>query len=182
MKGVDKMRKALVVVDMQRDFIDGKLGNKECQAVVSKVVDVIRSGEYESIIITRDTHFDGYMNTQEGRKLPVEHCIYNTDGWMLDKDVDDAIKAQAVRTYTVDKSTFGSLKLADILKNDFSEYDEIDFCGVCTGICVISNVAIAKAALPEVKVCVIENACACVTPDTHKTAIEAMRTFQVDIV
>lgn len=179
------MRKALVVVDMQNDFIDGVLGNAECQAVVPKIVGMIENGDYSSIVVTRDTHYEhGYLNTQEGKKLPVVHCVKNTDGWNINADIMKAIdsKKPYISLFTIDKNTFGSLTLIDVLQDELSDCDEIDFCGVCTGICVISNVAIAKATLPETKICVIEEACACVTPDTHKTAIEAMKTFQVDII
>lgn len=176
------MKKALVIVDMQNDFIDGKLGNRECQAVVPQIVDIINTGDYNAVIYTKDTHTDNYLDTQEGKKLPVRHCIYDTEGWLVNKDIIDALYDKKVETYSINKSTFGSLELAEVLQENYSDYDEIDFCGVCTGICVISNVAISKAALPEVKICVIENACACVTPDTHRNAIEAMKVFQVDII
>lgn len=178
------MRKALVVVDMQNDFIDGVLGNAECQAVVPKIVDIIENGDYSSIVVTRDTHYNDYLFTQEGHKLPVIHCVRYTDGWNVNANIMKAIdsKKPYISLFTIDKNTFGSSTLIDVLQKELSDYDEIDFCGVCTGICVISNVAIAKAALPETKICVIEDACACVTPDTHKTAIEAMKTFQVDII
>lgn len=181
------MKKALVVVDMQKDFITGCLGNEECRAVVDQVVDVINSREYRHVFITKDTHHDNYMETQEGKKLPVEHCIVGTDGWKLDERVDEAIKKQfeAKNTTVVQKGSFGSIALGDMLREyrmRAGEDVEFYFVGVCTGICVISNVLIAKAALPESKICVIEKACACVTPESHKTAIEAMKTCQVDVI
>lgn len=178
------MSKALVIVDMQNDFIDGVLGNKECQGVVSKIVDLIKSKNYSSIVVTRDTHNSNYLKTQEGKKLPVAHCIKGTNGWYINSKISSAIDSikYSISYFEIEKDTFGSLLLADVLRVEFDHYDEIDFCGVCTGICVISNVAIAKAALPDTKICVIEDACACVTPETHKIAIEAMKNFQVDII
>ena len=115
------------------------------------------------------------METQEGNKLPVPHCIWNTDGWQIVSGIEVPANAKIF-----DKPTFGSVNLATYIKDN--AYDEVVFCGVCTGICVISNVALVKAFCPETKVIVLENLCACVTPESHKTAIEAMKTFQVDIV
>lgn len=182
------MKKVLVVVDMQVDFTTGCLGNAECAAAIPEVVNVIKSGDYDKVIVTKDTHQTDYMSTQEGQRLPVPHCIENTEGWEIQEEVWKA----CTETYsgkdlvTVCKPTFGSLDLAAVLqsyaKGVAGEELEIYFVGVCTGICVISNVMITKAALPEARVCVIERACACVTPDTHKTAIEAMKTCQVDVI
>lgn len=185
------MKRILVVVDMQYDFTVGRLGNKECRSVIDKVVDVINNRDYEYIILTKDTHQSNYLDTQEGRKLPVIHCVENTPGWMIHEDVYKAVQSRLnpENTVTLNKSSFGSIELIDVLNKIISKIDtdnnertEIEFVGVCTGICVISNVLITKAAFPEHKVSVIEEACACVTPETHKTAIEAMRTCQVDII
>lgn len=179
------VKKILIIIDMQNDFITGCLGNKECEAVVKNVVDVINNGDYSNVILTRDTHHDNYPDTQEGRKLPVPHCIKNTEGWEINKQVMDAVNSKYNHKdiHIIDKPSFGSLELAAFLgcMKTYKD-DEIDFVGVCTGICVISNVLLAKAAVPETKICVIENACACVTPESHKTAIEAMKTCQVDII
>lgn len=182
------MKKVLVVIDMQRDFTTGCLGNAECAAVIPEVVKVIKSGEYDKVFVTKDTHQTNYMSTQEGQRLPVPHCIENTEGW----EIQDEVWKACIETYsgreliTVCKPTFGSLDLGKLLqsyvKSNDGEECEIHFVGVCTGICVISNVMIAKASVPEVSVCVIEKACACVTPESHKIAIEAMRNCQVDII
>ena len=180
--------KTLVIVDMQNDFTSGALGNAECEAVVPEVVSLVNSKEFDKIILTRDTH-DGklYLDTQEGKKLPVPHCIKGTDGWQVRSEIMEAVeKNYDKKDYVIiDKPTFGSTDLACTLEYIFKNNQnklEIYFCGVCTGICVISNVALVKAFLPESKVCVVEKACACVTPESHRTAIEAMKTFQVDIV
>lgn len=177
--------KVLAVIDMQNDFLTGVLGNAECANTISQVVDVIQNGNYDYIFLTRDTHQENYMETQEGKKLPVPHCINNTEGWEINADVMEAVKEKYAGKYTiVDKPTFGSVELATKLKEICENTcdTEIEFVGVCTGICVISNVLLAKANLYEAQVKVIEKACACVTPDTHRTAIDAMKTCQIDIV
>ena len=182
------MKKVLVVVDMQVDFTTGCLGNEECKAVISEVTDVIKHGEYDRVYVTKDTHQKNYLCTQEGQRLPVVHCVENTKGWEIDASVWQA----CIDTYagkdlvTICKPTFGSLMLGQMLQTYAEHFPqeelEIHFVGVCTGICVISNVMIAKASVPEARVCVIERACACVTKESHQTAIEAMRTCQVDII
>lgn len=177
------MRKVLVIIDMQNDFTSGVLGNERCEAAVGKVCELVEKGGYDSFILTRDTHKEDYMNTQEGSKLPVPHCIEGSEGWQIREEIMEAVKKAASddNILIIDKPTFGSLELGKLFEKEYSDA-ELHFCGVCTGICVISNVALAKAALPEVKVCVAENACACVTEESHRTAIEAMKTFQVDII
>lgn len=189
------MKKILVVVDMQNDFTTGPLGNKECAAVIPEVISVMQNTEYDRIIFTKDTHQDNYLQTQEGKRLPVPHCMEGTKGWEIVPSV--AAAAEGTITEVIHKPTFGSVALGETLKKysesmiktqrnaDHKTEDaevEIDFCGVCTGICVISNVMIAKAFVPEARICVIEKACACVTPQSHQTAIEAMKTCQVDMI
>lgn len=181
------MKKLLCIIDMQNDFLTGCLGNAECAAAVSKVVDVIREMDFDRVILTKDTHTEAYMDTQEGRKLPVIHCVKGTEGWEINDEVQKAVEDKYTKDQyeVVEKPSFGSVSLGQILKayrDSVDEAVEYYFVGVCTGICVISNVLIAKALLPEEKVCVIEKACACVTPDTHQTAIDAMATCQVDII
>ena len=178
------MKKILVVVDMQNDFITGALGNAECQATVEKVVDVIKNNKYDNIFLTRDTHHDNYMETQEGKNLPVPHCIENTAGWEIVDAVSEAVAVcRDADVKIIDKPTFGSVELGAILRDIYEKEDAIiDFCGVCTGICVISNVMIAKANCPEAEIRVFQDACACITPESHRTAIEAMRLCQVSII
>ena len=182
--------KILVVVDMQKDFITGALGNDECRAAVGNVVNLIKSGSYDTIFATLDTHTEDYLKTQEGSKLPVEHCIIGTDGHTLDDNVEQALGevSAKVKIEYVEKETFGSPELGMAIGHLYKyaklsgDSLTIDFCGVCTGICVISNVLIAKANAPEASIEVVENACACVTPQSHNTAIEAMKMCQIDII
>lgn len=180
------MRKVLIVVDMQNDFIDGPLGNAECQAAVSPVVDVIRSGVYTDIILTRDTHHDNYLETQEGKKLPVVHCIENTQGWEIHPAVMQAASEQAALIHKepviINKPVFGSMELAAWIREHVTPEDQIDFVGICTGICVISNAMLAKAVAPETPIRVVKDACACVTPASHQTALDAMALCQIEIV
>lgn len=178
------MKKILIVVDMQYDFITGPLGNKECEASVPQVVKVINEGNYDQIIMTRDTHQPNYLETREGKNLPVVHCIENTPGWEIVDEVKAAVEASGcLDVKVINKPSFGSTLLGDLLLDSYNKDDiHIDFCGVCTGICVISNAMIAKAKCPEAEISVIEKACACVTPDSHNTAIEAMKLCQIEMI
>ena len=179
------MSKVLIVVDMQNDFVTGSLGNERCQAIVPNVVERIMSEEYSAIIVTRDMHDEQYLSTQEGSFLPVEHCRRGTNGSNLVTEVYEAIEASraVADIYEIDKSTFGSFTVAELLNEEIDFVPEcIDFVGVCTGICVLSNVIITKTALPEVPVNVFANACACVTQDSHDTAIKSMKLLQVNIL
>ena len=171
------MNNILVVVDMQNDFIDGALGTKEAVAIVPNVVAKLEAFDGK-VIFTRDTHFADYMETQEGKNLPVKHCIKDTDGWQI---------CEALRKYCqddiFDKPTFGSRELGEYLikVNGEEKIDSITFVGLCTDICVISNVMLTKAFLPEVPVVVDASCCAGVTPETHKNALEAMKVCQVKV-
>lgn len=167
------MSKALIVIDMQNDFITGPLGNSDCQSVVPKIVQIIQQGSYDKIIFTRDTHSRDYLQTQEGINLPVEHCIRDTKGWNIIDELSDIADQHTI----IDKITFGSMELPGQLK----EMEEIDLVGVCTGICVISNAMILKAAYPEARISVIASATACVTPKSKQTALDAMELCQITI-
>lgn len=172
------MKNVLVVVDMQNDFIDGALGTPEAAAIVPAVKKKIE--EFDGIVLfTRDTHSESYLETQEGRNLPVKHCIRGTKGWEI-RDELDALR----RTEPIDKVTFGSSDLGPRLRtiNDIEGISSITFIGLCTDICVISNVMIAKAFLPEVPVIVDSNCCAGVTAESHNNALEAMKVCQVEIL
>lgn len=167
--------KILVVVDMQNDFIDGALGTPEAVAIVPYVKEVIESFDGK-VFFTRDTHFANYMDTQEGKNLPVPHCIQGTPGWEIHPDLE------ALRTTeAIDKLTFGSSALPQVLAKE-EKIDSITFVGLCTDICVISNVMLTKAFFPEVPLFVDAKACAGVTPQSHKNALEAMKVCQVTIV
>ena len=166
--------KCLVVIDMQNDFIDGALANPEAQKIVDKVADYIRNFD-GCVYYTRDTHTDDYLETQEGKRLPVVHCIYGTPGWELNDKIDDAIR---IGNGFFNKRTFGSLSLGESLKG----FKEVYFCGVCTDICVISNVLIAKAAAPETRIVVLKDLCAGTTVENHEIALKAMANCQVDII
>lgn len=177
------MKKILIVVDMQNDFITGPLGNDECRAVVPKVVDLIKNGEYDRIIYTQDSHDDDYLETNEGKHLPVKHCVVGTKGWKLVPEVEEAFETYEMDNLPVDgfvKDTFGCLDLAESFT--YMENAQIDFCGVCTGICVISNAMLTKAAAPEANIRVIADACACVTPESHERALAAMEMCHIEIV
>ena len=169
------MSKILIVVDMQNDFIDGALGTKEAAAIVPYVKDVIESFDGK-VYFTRDTHFENYMETQEGANLPVPHCIKGTDGWQIRAELD-ALR----RTEAIDKLTFGSSALVDVLKAE-KDIESITFVGLCTDICVISNAMVVKAFFPEVPLIVDAKGCAGVSPDSHQRALEAMKVCQIKII
>lgn len=179
------MKKVLVVVDMQKDFINGALGTKEAQLIVQNVIDMInkcRSEGYE-IIFTRDTHHEDYMDTQEGKKLPVPHCYEGTEGWEIDNNI--RILALKNTDKIFNKPTFGSIELMNYLvalNNETEGGIEVTLIGLCTDICVISNAMLTKAAMPEIPVTVVENCCAGVTPATHNNALEAMKMCQINII
>ena len=172
------MQDILVVVDMQNDFIDGVLGTKEAVAIVPKVEERIRNFK-GTVLFTRDTHESWYLDIQEGKKLPVPHCIRNTEGWQIRNELDSLRK-----TEPIDKETFGSTDLAAelVAMNIDDEIGSITFVGLCTDICVISNALLVKAALPEVPIILDAACCAGVTPESHETALKAMKACQIDIV
>lgn len=171
------MKKILVVVDMQKDFINGALGTKEAEAIVDCVAETVKCFDGE-VIFTRDTHNENYLETQEGRNLPVPHCIQGTDGWQLDKKLE-CLRTDSMKIF--DKPTFGSMALAAYLKTQ-EDLESVTLVGLCTDICVISNALLIKAALPETEIRVIEKCCAGVTPQSHKNALEAMKMCQIKIV
>lgn len=173
------MKNILIAVDMQKDFIDGALGTKEAEAIVDNVARTVKNFDGE-VIFTRDTHYDNYMDTQEGKNLPVPHCIKDTEGWQIDKKLAAIIDADSsIKIF--DKPTFGSVELAEYLKRS-GGIEKVTLIGLCTDICVISNALLIKAYLPETEVSVIESCCAGVTPESHKNALEAMKMCQIKIV
>ena len=167
--------KYLIVVDMQNDFITGSLGSKLAEAIVPNVVEKVKNYD-GTVIFTRDTHFADYMDTQEGKNLPVKHCIKDTTGW----EICNGLKPYANKV--IDKITFGSVDLPNVIKEYGEEIEEIELCGLCTDICVISNAMILKATFPEVKIVVDSNCCAGVTEESHQTALNAMKAVQIDVI
>lgn len=173
------MRKILIVVDMQNDFIDGALGTKEAEAIVDAVCEKICSYPAEDVIATMDTHSEDYLTTQEGRNLPVSHCIKGTDGWQIRPEI--AALLSAAKIY--EKPSFGSVDLARDLEELSKEEElELELVGLCTDICVVSNAFLLKAAMPEVKISVDAACCAGVTPAAHQAALVTMQSCQIHVL
>ena len=173
------MKKLLIVVDMQNDFVDGALGTKEAEAIVDNVAKKISDFDGD-IYATYDTHFGNYMDTSEGKKLPVPHCIKDTAGWQLNEKVQTALDKKG---YTkVEKITFGSVDLPQIIADKYKEEIEIELIGLCTDICVVSNALLLKAHFPDIKISVDSSCCAGVTPEKHKAALETMSSCQIDVL
>jgi len=180
------MKKILVVVDMQNDFITGSLGTKEAVAIVPNVLEKIKEYDINDIYVTRDTHQANYMTTNEGKHLPVEHCIENTWGWELEDSVKKAVEGAKI----VNKPTFGSTELAAILAKVYEELPisekvakefSIELIGLCTDICVVSNALLLKAQMPEITISVDSKCCAGVTPESHEAALTTMRMCQIEV-
>ena len=190
--------KVLIVVDMQKDFVDGSLGTPEAQKIVPLVAETIKqmADPNTVCIFTKDTHEHFYLNTLEGKNLPVEHCIAGTAGHSI---VDEVFEAYCCNDFKdpweayplattdplrIEKPSFGSVELQNVLAtmNDNEPIEEITLMGLCTGICVLSNAILAKATLPEVPVNVVADCCACVTPRSHQVALEAMEMCQINII
>lgn len=174
------MKKFLVVVDMQKDFVDGSLGTKEAVAIVPNVVKKINEFDGE-IFVTYDTHFENYMDTNEGKNLPVPHCIKGTDGWKLDAKIAAALEG---KNYSeVEKITFGSVDLPDMIFKAAGDEDfTIELVGLCTDICVVSNTLILKANYPEKEIVVDASCCAGVTPESHVAALTTMKMCQINVI
>ena len=167
--------KYLIVVDMQVDFITGSLGSELATAIVPNVVKKVKSFDGK-VIFTRDTHFDNYMNTQEGKNLPVPHCTKGSDGWQICDELKPYVET------VVDKLTFGSIELPKLLESFGEPIEKIELCGLCTDICVISNAIVLKAAFPEIPITVDSACSAGVSVESHNTALNAMRAVQIEIV
>lgn len=182
------MKKILVVVDMQNDFIDGALGTPEAVGIVDKVCEKIRDGGWDYIYTTQDTHDEMYLKTQEGRKLPVEHCMEGTEGWYLNEKIQDAVFGLKEWEDTF-KETFASMYLTNeiaerlVYMADMTDADvEVTLVGVCTDICVISNALLLKAHFPEMRIIVDASCCAGTSPEKHHMALEVMKSCQIDVV
>ena len=173
----------LVVVDMQKDFIDGSLGTEEAQGIVEKVKEKILSYPKEMVYATLDTHGEDYLSTQEGKMLPVPHCIKGTEGWGL----HPALKELILPDHFFEKGSFGSLQLAESMRELFRQQDSmerasIELVGLCTDICVVSNALLLKAFLPEIPISVDSSCCAGVTKEKHLAALETLRSCQVEVL
>ena len=174
------MQKLLVVVDMQKDFIDGSLGTAEAQAIIPAAAEKIRTFDGK-IFATLDTHYENYLQTAEGRKLPVEHCIKGTPGWEINDEIKSALEGKDA-VYT-EKGTFGSVDLPRLIEKAAGGGEfEAEFIGLCTDICVVSNALLVKAHFPEMKISVDSACCAGVTPAKHEAALETMRSCQIDVI
>lgn len=175
------IKKLLIVVDMQYDFTTGALRNEDAIAIIPNVVAKVRSAldAGTEVIFTRDTHHDDYMGTEEGKNLPVPHCIEGTPGW----DLIEELKPLAVSpARIIDKLTFGSSELGQILSTEYADCRDVELIGICTDICVISNALLVKAFLPNAHVTVDASCCAGVTPESHNTALEAMKACHVEVL
>lgn len=170
------MNRLLVVIDMQKDFVNGTLGSKEAQAIVPHVIDKVKAYEAagQEVVYTLDTHFQDYMDTMEGKKLPVIHCVKGTPGWELTEEL------QHFQGKRFEKVTFGSRELADYVAD--GAYDSVELIGLCTDICVISNAMLIKAGVPDTPIQVDASCCAGVTPESHVNALNAMKMCHIDIV
>ena len=175
------MNKVLVVIDMQNDFITGSVGSVQAQKIVDNVAKRIKDFNGQ-IVFTRDTHYDNYLDTREGKALPIVHCVEGTQGWELEKSIK---KLQLGGDYPVfDKITFGSKRMVDFLLylNKLKKVDEVTIIGLCTDICVISNAFLIQAYLPEAAIVIDASCCAGVTEQSHKAALEAMKNCQIKII
>ncbi len=174
------MKKILIVVDMQKDFVDGALGTKEAAAIVDRVAEKIKN-HHGDIIVTYDTHGENYMETQEGKHLPVPHCIKGTDGWLLDEKIQSAL--DGVPFQAMEKPTFGAVALPELIKAGYNPAEiEIELVGLCTDICVVSNALLLKAHFTETNICVDADCCAGVTPESHEAALTTMKMCQINVI
>ena len=184
------MKQILCVIDTQNDFIEGSLRNEEAIKKVPNIVKKIKENDWDVIYVTQDTHDDNYLETREGKNLPVVHCVKYTDGWKINEDIDKAIKDakfnRNINVVYIHKPTFGSHTLKNIIEEDSKYWGEkylnIEFCGFCTDICVISNVLLIKEALyEEANIIVDASCCAGITPEGHEAALAVMNRCQIDI-
>ncbi|MBR3438254.1 MAG: cysteine hydrolase [Clostridia bacterium] len=174
------MKNFLIAVDLQKDFVDGALGTKEAVSIIPAAAGKIRGFDGE-IFVTLDTHGENYLNTAEGRKLPVIHCVKGSDGWQLNKDIASALEGK--KYMLVEKPTFGSTALPALIEEAADgENFTVSLIGLCTDICVVSNALLIKANFPEMQISVDSACCAGVTPEKHNAALETMRSCQIDVI
>lgn len=174
------MKNILVVVDIQNDFVDGALGSKEALAIIDRACEKIKAFDGD-IFVTLDTHGEDYMNTQEGKKLPVPHCIKGTDGWRLNADIEKALEGKNVTI--IEKPTFGSQKLAELISEKYkNEALSVELIGICTDICVISNALTIRAHNTECEITVDSSCCAGVSPELHEAALTVMKSCLINVI
>ena len=186
------MKKLLICIDCQNDFIDGVLGSEQAVDTVPNIVKKIEEFNNGIIITTQDTHETNYMKTPEGKSLPVTHCIIGSEGWLLNSDIVNSINSrislEGVSTINIKKPTFGSIELANVVNNLVRSTDEdvnIEICGFCTDICVVSNAMLIKTMLYDlnrVNISIINDCCAGVTPEKHNAALEVMKSCQINVI
>lgn len=169
-------QKILVIIDMQNDFVDGSLGNKEAENIIPNILNKLKSNKYDRVIATLDTHYDNYMNTREGLWLPIAHCVKGTHGHEPCDEFTPYV------TEYLEKETFGSMELPLAITNAFSPDYEIEFVGTCTDICVISNAIIVKSVLPGAKIIVDASCCAGTTIENHNKALDIMHSCQIEVI
>lgn len=185
--------KVLVIVDMQNDFIDGSLGSTEAQAIVPRVVEKLKNIDKGNTVVlfTKDTHYENYLETFEGKMLPVEHCIENTPGWSINKEISSIVdhtegmirfSSDKIKNSRIYKNTFGSDDLRDFLLQHKDKFNEVEFVGLCTDICVISNVLMARQTMPDKVITVDASCCAGVTHEKHLAALEVMKSCQINVI
>lgn len=183
----------LCLIDLQNSFIDGSLGSPEAQEIVHKVVDKINNYPNKNntlVLFTKDTHYDDYLDTLEGSILPIKHCIENTPGWSINKDVERAVKSNRFLSYSSDKiinsrvykNTFGSDDLRDFFVKFKDKIESVEFVGLCTDVCVVSNVLMTRQTLPNTEITVDASCCAGTTPDKHEAALEVMKSCQINVI
>lgn len=185
--------KVMCLIDLQGDFIDGSLGSPEAQTIVPRIVEKLKNTDLSNtlVLFTKDTHYDDYLETFEGKHLPVKHCIENTPGWCIHKDISSIVddtpgalyySSTKIKHSRVYKNTFGSDDLREFFIKHKDEIEEIEFLGLCTDICVISNVLATRQALPEMKIVVDASCCAGTNVDNHKAALTTMKSCQIEII
>lgn len=174
--------RVLIVVDMQNDFITGPLGSEDAQAIIPNILEKMNayfSSDYY-VLCTMDTHFSDYLDSVEGKHLPIEHCIWSSEGWKLENSINTLVINHPNNSDTVTKEAFGAISLVDILDKDI---ESIELCGVCTDICVISNAILVKSILPNVPIIVDASCCAGSRPEAHKKALELMKnSLHIDVI
>lgn len=174
------MKKILIVVDMQKDFVDGALGSKEACAIIPSAVKKIKSFDGD-IFVTLDTHGEDYISTAEGKKLPVPHCIKESDGWKLNSEIEKALREK--NPTVVEKPTFGSVELAKLISEKYNDCElHVELIGICTDICVISNALTIKAHNPECEITVDSSCCAGVSPEAHNAALTVMKSCLINVI